>query len=329
MNNFDIVVAIRHSNGTIDSRHVQPLKEFWYEDPSINIIRPLVGTELLDLLTNDLGIVTVDNEKLKLQYVKPGQRKDVNVNTESMKLLGRLAEALIVRRCNKDIRKNRVWASYARRGREVASLDKYIAIGTGLNSTKNNKLYHTKYSPSDTQRDIIWVKKDDPMKELQMGTIRNQGYRVGLQVKVSQNGASVVKSLLNPELNDMKYEVPIVYFDLKGDFFRVAENLRKETILYAKRNWEIGVDIIAGRDIDPELHDTLLHFHPLVKELLEGKLELSGLTQELPELKTAITSRFIETTGIKLNLDLQYQQEIQILTLPILQLSSSLHEGNN
>jgi len=321
----EIVVAMRLSDGTFDSRYVQPLKNFLYEDPSIDIIRPLVGSELLDLLQYDLGIVTVDNEKLKLQYVKPGQRKDVNVNTESMKLLGRLAEALIVRRCNKDIKKNRVWASYARRGIEVASLDKYIAIGTGLDSTKNNKLYHTKYSPSDTQRDIIWVKKDDPMKELQMGTIRNQGYRVGLQVKVSQNGANVVRSLLNPELNDVKYEVPIVYFDLKRDFFKVVEKLRQETILFGNKNWEIGVDIIAGRDIDPELHDTLLHFYPLVKKLLEGKLELSDLTQELPELKTAITSRFIETTGIKLNLDLEYQQEMEILTLPILQLSSSLN----
>jgi hypothetical protein len=325
----EIVVAMRLSDGTFDSRYVQPLKNFLYEDPSIDIIRPLVGSELLDLLQYDLGIVTVDNEKLKLQYVKPGQRKDVNVNTESMKLLGRLAEALIVRRCNKDIKKNRVWASYARRGIEVASLDKYIAIGTGLDSTKNNKLYHTKYSPSDTQRDIIWVKKDDPMKELQMGTIRNQGYRVGLQVKVSQNGANVVRSLLNPELNDVKYEVPIVYFDLKRDFFKVVEKLRQETILFGNKNWEIGVDIIAGRDIDPELHDTLLHFYPLVKKLLEGKLELSDLTQELPELETAITSRFIETTGIKLNLNLQNPQEIEILTLPILQLSSSLHRGSN
>ena len=56
MNNFDIVVAIRHSNGTIDSRYVQPLKQFWYEDPSIDIIRTLEGEKLLDLLTNDLGI---------------------------------------------------------------------------------------------------------------------------------------------------------------------------------------------------------------------------------------------------------------------------------
>ncbi|MFM7367192.1 MAG: hypothetical protein ACKO2Z_05165, partial [Sphaerospermopsis kisseleviana] len=269
MNNFDIVVAIRHSNGTIDSRYVQPLKQFWYEDPSIDIIRTLEGEKLLDLLTNDLGIVTVDNEKLKLQYLKPGERKEVNVNTESMKLLGRLAEALIVRQCNKDIRKNRVWASYARRGKEVASLDNYIAIGTGLNSTKNNKFYHTKYSPSDTQRDIIWVKKDDPMKELQMGTIRNQGYKVGLQVKVSKDGANVVKSLVNRELNDMKYEVPIVYFDLKGDFSKVAKKLSEETILFAKKNWVIGSDIIAGRDIDLELHDMLDHFYPLVKQLLE------------------------------------------------------------
>ncbi|MFM6139058.1 MAG: hypothetical protein ACKPCP_33805, partial [Sphaerospermopsis kisseleviana] len=107
------------------------------------------------------------------------------------------------------------------------------------------------------------------------------------------------------------------------------KKLSEETILFAKKNWVIGSDIIAGRDIDLELHDMLDHFYPLVKQLLEGKLELSDLTPELPELETAVTSRFIETTGVKLNLNPQNQQEIEILTLPILQLSSSLHRGSN
>lgn len=151
----EIVVAVKYADGTLDSRYIQPLNDFLYQRPSTDIVKRLRGEELFDLLANELGIVRVENEQLKLKYIKPGERK--NVRQESMILLGRLAEALIVRQCNQDFEKNRLWASYARRGNKVASLDNYIAMGTGLATTKNKHI--TKYSPNDTQRDIIWVKK--------------------------------------------------------------------------------------------------------------------------------------------------------------------------
>ncbi|MDZ7965440.1 MAG: hypothetical protein RM368_10745 [Nostoc sp. DedSLP03] len=310
MHDCDIIVAVRNLDGTIDSRYIQPLNDFLYKHPSPEIVKRLRGEELFDLLANDLGIVRVECEKLKLNYIKPGQRKDVR--PEVMILLGRLAEALIVRRCNQDAKKNRVWASYARRGNQVSSLDNYIAIGTGFASTKNNILYKTKYSPNDTQRDIIWVKKDEPMKELSMGTKRNGGYPVGLQIKVSRNKDSVFNNLSNKT-----YAVPVVYFDLNRDFTKVAEKLRQETLLFAENNWKIGEDLICGRDVDPELHDNLLQFLPLIELLLKGKIELADLLEEIPEFDTAIKSRFIETTGIGLQLHQQKKQQIEILTLPI------------
>ncbi|MTJ54917.1 hypothetical protein FJR38_20745 [Anabaena sp. UHCC 0253] len=317
MNDYDIVVAIRRSDGTLDSRYIQPLKQFLYEVQSIDIVKRLVGEELLDLLANDLGIVKVDHEKLKLQYVKPGQRGDGNVHQEVMNLLGRLAEALIVRRCNKDIKRNRLWASYARRGRQVESLDEYIAVGTGLVSTKHNSIYNTKYNPSDTQRDIIWVKKDDPMKELQMGKKHKGGYPVGLQIKVSRNKNTVFNSLVK-----RTYGVPVIYFDLNRDFPQVADKLLQENLRWDEEmKWRTGVDFIRGRDIDPELHDTLLHFYPLIELLFRGKLDLGDLLQEIPEVETALTSRFIETTETK---------EVEILTLPMSPISSffvSLTDG--
>lgn len=205
--------------------------------------------------------------------------------------------------------KNRLWASYARRGNKVASLDNYIAIGTGLATTKNKHI--TKYSPNDTQRDIIWVKKDEPMKELPMGAKHKGGYPVGLQIKVSRNKDHIVNSLKHS-----KYGVPVVYFDLKRDFNQAAKKLHEEALYFGERNWELGVDLICGRDVSPELHDNLLQFLPLLDRLLEGKMELSDLLEEIPEIDTAIKSRFIETTEI--NSNLYAQERLEILTLPIM-----------
>lgn len=76
-----------------------------------------------------------------------------------MRLLGKVAEAVIVRNCIDDPQLNRTWISKARKNRTSQRIaDTFHAIGTGLNSTK--KRYPHKYSPSDPQRDIIWINND-------------------------------------------------------------------------------------------------------------------------------------------------------------------------
>jgi hypothetical protein len=210
-----------------------------------------------------------------------------------MSLLGHLAEALLVSRCNQYQDKNRLWGRYARQtkhstGASVEILDQYVAIGTGLYLTQVN--YRTKYNPNDTQRDIIWVSKDDPNTELAKTGSHSSGHRpAGLQLKVSLDGNYVLNQLKRKK----EYEVPVVYFDLNRDFEWVAEKLGRETEAFDATRWTIGVNLICGRLVDQELHDTLLHFLPLLEQLLDGRLKLSDLS-ETPEVSTAITRQLLK-----------------------------------
>lgn len=301
----ELVVAVRRVDGSIDSRYIQPLNEFLYHKPCTDIVLSTRGEELVDLLTNDLGVVRLEDRELRLylkaiqnsarlQFDRFDQHNDVLPIVIS--LVGYLAEALIVKQCNKYPEKNRLWGRYARRskhktGSAVETLDGYIAIATGLHSTKIHPLYRTKYNPNDTQRDIIWLKKDELKKELARTGSSSSGYHpAGLQIKVSTKGYNVFKQLKNKK----EYEVPVVYFDLKRDFEWVAEQLRQNTERFGETRWDIGVDLICGRSVDPEIYDTLLQFLPILEKLVSGRLEVSDLLNELPEFGTAITRGFIE-----------------------------------
>jgi hypothetical protein len=334
MHGGKLVVAVELPDGSIDSRYIQPLNEFLYEKPSTDIIRATKGAELLHLLEHYLGIVSVDEQELKLylnynkkfekyrqrRNEKAGKRNDVS--PWSLRLLGYLAEALIVERCYRYPEKNRLWGKYARRsqqktGRAVEILDKYVALATGLDFTKRHPLYRTKYNPNDTQRDIIWVRKDKLKEELaRTGSGSSDYHPAGLQIKVSIDGKNVLKQLRAKK----EYEVPVVYFDLRRDFEWVAEQLRRDTEIFEKTRWEIGVDLIRGSSVDPEIHDTLLHFLPLIEELVNGRLELSGLLQEQLEVGAAFTRSFIET---RLNKPFSFVRQkdmpkpVPVLTLPI------------
>lgn len=65
----------------------------------------------------------------------------------------------MVRNCTDDSQVNRVWLAKARKNRTIQGVaDSFHAIGTGLHSAKTR--YPQKYSPSDLQRDIIWINDD-------------------------------------------------------------------------------------------------------------------------------------------------------------------------
>ncbi|WP_190429135.1 hypothetical protein [Coleofasciculus sp. FACHB-712] len=285
-------------------KFIQPVGEFLTK-PAPELIRLHKGSLLCDLLTNDLGIVNFSNNKLELDYIKPFGRRDVR--QESMRLLGKLAEALIVRECREDPDKNRFWASLARRGNQVKILDEYVAIGTGFQNIKNhpNSKLRGKYNPNDTQRDIIWVKRDDEASELMTSSSSGVRYSAGLQIKVSRNKDNVLKSIRNKD-----YFVPVVYFDLNGGFSYVARKLQEDAERIGANHWQVGVDLIQGRDVSEELHYNLLQFLPVLDQLFNGDIELSNLLTEIPEIRTAITNRLIQSTR------LPTQQPVKVWTLP-------------
>ncbi len=265
-----LVVAALDMHGNVDPSTVQFKSEWDNGSRNQDLVVATSGADLLELLTFELGLVNVDEQGLLRHSIV--LTPDIHVTV--MRVLGRIAEALIVRECNQDTAANRLWAMYARRGkRPHRGLDSYKAVGTGLHSTERQ--YPTKYRPSDTQRDIIWVHIDDLVSELiekrQVGG--SSGVPAGLQVKVSQDGLNYI---YRSDVRRGRYEIPLVYFDLSNDYYKLTNAIYREE----RDSVRIGVDILRGRDISPEIHDCLQSYYHLVYELVSGRLTLARLLRD-------------------------------------------------
>ncbi|XRD90832.1 hypothetical protein ISN72_07395 [Dyella nitratireducens] len=206
-----------------------------------------------------------------------------------MRLLGKIAEAIVVRRCNEDVALNRRWGQIGRRGRFVHNaLDDFIAIGTGLETTRQR--FPQKYSPTDSHRDVIWVHRDDTVRELQMlAHGRPAGISAGIQLKVSTDGYRYV---YRQDIARAKYEVPLVYFDLRNDYNDLTNAIYAED-----REVVIGVDIVRGADVDPALHDELLSYYHLAEALVRGQITPDDLVST-PLLADAAKKDVLESRNV-------------------------------
>ena len=184
-----LIITTMDSNGMINNNY-QLYNEWNNGKRDSNLIAPIYGDSLIDILNNELGLVDVDNEGVLRHKILYLDSHDLHITV--MRLLGKVAEAVIVDECNKNILANQKWGKVARRGRRTnKSLDSFKAVGTGLKSTQ--KLYSTKYNPADTQRDIIWINKENEKQELlQIGSNSNNGIIAGIQLKVSHNGLTYI-----------------------------------------------------------------------------------------------------------------------------------------
>ncbi|MBI3797081.1 MAG: hypothetical protein HY268_08950 [Deltaproteobacteria bacterium] len=250
------------------------------------------GVELFTLLEKDLGIIKVDdNGHLSLRFVLlPDSSKDSGANTT--RLLGKIAEAFIVSQCRQDRDSNRLWAKFARQGQRIVSTpDKFMAVGTGFRSTRDDPTLFPKSFLNDPQRDIVWVRKDNfEQTLLSAGTNRTGGRAAGLQVKVSRNGHSYVL----PDLLRKRYEVPVVYFDLNKDFYRIKNELHARV-----QRGEIDVDVerdfVHGKAVDVDIREKLLDFAPIVAALLDGRITADRLIDA--EIGTALVVTGLEEKG--------------------------------
>ncbi|MEX3954152.1 hypothetical protein AB4Y40_41600 [Paraburkholderia sp. EG287B] len=263
-----LVVAYKSGDGTIDTSSVQPLSE-WNRGPrNLDLVTQAHGYALLNILTYELGMVDVDPEGLLRHKIVA----TLDPHVATMRVLGKIAEAVVVQECNESILANRKWGMVARRGNALHwTLDQFQAIGTGLASTQRD--HPTKYNPTDTQRDVLWVRKSNAKHEL-LEVVRggNSGNIAGLQIKVSQDG---FKYIYRSDVARGKYEVPLVYFDLSNDYYRLANAIYNE-----ERDVRIGVDLVRGRDISPECHDLLESYYWVVLNLVSGKLSLNNLIKD-------------------------------------------------
>jgi hypothetical protein len=167
-----------------------------------------------------------------------------------------------------------------------------FAVGTGLSSTK--KLYPNVYNPSDPQRDIIWLKGNSHKLRARMkGNTEFFGLDAGLQVKVSTDGIGyVLKDLLKN-----KYEVPVVYFDVNKDFYKVADRVYASRQKLGLSPTNIEEDFIHAKSIDYEGYNEVCHYVDLVTALVDGRLtpeDLLNETDKYPSLKNAVLATAFE-----------------------------------
>ena len=232
---------------------------------------PLFRNYLTEILIDDLKMIGFEENRASLKVVLSSQPY-----RQAMQILGHIAEALIVHRCNDIPEINSRWLNLASfdNSRKVVS-GAFHAVGTGLKSTKitNRHLYN----PGDTQRDIVWVDEENRLALMKGGT-KNAGKPAGLQIKVSGDGTNYLLA----DLRSGNYEVPIVYFPLNDDFQKIAMQVP---------GLRTGIDFIDARDIDMTAFREIMMYYPLIRGLLEGTVTPDDILSEArgePILKNAI-----------------------------------------
>lgn len=258
MTNYNIDIVISNGDGTII--HTQPYDEFAYGTKDIKIQTLMYGRKLYDILVDDLGVIRFnENGKVILGIIR--QR---DINRTAMQLLGKIAEAIIVKNCRNDCVVNKKYFSIARKKQaKQDTANNFLALGTGLNDTQKN--YKKHYNPSDPQRDIVWITKDSN----ELAIMKNQDKQsttsakiAGLQIKATKNGITYVL----PDIIKDRYDVPIIYFDIENDYHKIVRKIYKET------NIDIKNDIIHPNEIDPRGYEEFLNYVDIVYAMVNDKL---------------------------------------------------------
>jgi hypothetical protein len=269
--------------------------------------------ELVGLLL-DVGAVVI-NKNTGIFEFTPFMTSPIHPNIFIGRLLGYIAEGIVVRACYESVISNKKWANIARILKQepisftsvlkkifyepfLDNPDKYKAIGTGFARTAKD-YKHLYYPQSD--RDICWIHGFDDAKELLSikGIELNKQRHAGLQLKVSiKENASYVVSYFCSKPYTKLY--PVVYFDLGNDFdlvrqqllnIRTGNNTRrkvaKNSILSPDiifKNFSddeiIQTMLIRGKDIDLILHEELQFYRHTLEQLVSGKISLFDFNDE-------------------------------------------------
>lgn len=261
----ELIIAVSDGNGQIIAS--QSFAEFMNGKKNIVILNYYTGQKLFDILFDDLGIIRYEDNILALKTIF-----QLNPEKTTMSLLGKIAEAVIVRRCRDEEEINKKWLSIARRKKaKWKTAERFKAVGTGHMRTKIE--YPLIYNPADTQRDIVWV--DDEGMRAMIKASNVSGIEAGIQVKVSRNGMGYFFQ----DLCNLRYEVPVVYFDICHDFDIVARELVLNQRLYNKSGSAIIMEdnFVRASAIDYKGYEEVCFYEDLVMALVTGKLTVDDL----------------------------------------------------
>ena len=237
-------------NSSEDLKIITKSTKLAENDP--DLWKPLKNRENLELSSDglgflyDIGAIVLNQEKLGFHgfYINNVSER---IERKVARLLGLIAEGLIVRDCHQNKINNKKWLTYAQKivienesqkiiGKFVSLLsisdfqvnpDEYIAVGTGFHHTRlcyrSSHLYDT-----SSKRDVLWIHKNDPnCKQLLAYYPKNTATRelfAGLQIKVSCDDRGRYFKFF---LKNLLSCYPIVYFDLGGDFEKMKDEIFK------------------------------------------------------------------------------------------------------
>ena len=93
----------------------------------------------------------------------------------------------------------------------------------------------------------------------------------------------------------MKYEIPVVYFDICNDFDSIANDLYKLRNRNAGISINIGEDFVSARAVDYNAYQEVLYHIDLIDALINGKITPEQLidtaaSSDSSSLKNAIFS---------------------------------------
>lgn len=277
----ELIIAVKNGEGRIIAE--QPYYEFLNGKKNIEILNYYTGQKLFDILYDELGMIKYEENKLMIKVLL-----ELNPMQTVMKILGKIAEAVIVRRCNEDEELNKKWLSIAR-GKKTKrkTADKFKAVGTGLKSTQ--QLYPNIYNPFDTQRDVVWVDNNGMMAIIKTSSV--SGMNAGLQIKVSRNGMGYFFR----DLCNMRYEIPVVYFDICNDYDNVMRNLWINRYQSSSPNQYIPLEekFVKASAIDYYGYQEVCYYEELVMALVQNKITPDDLlnheiTMQSKTLKDAL-----------------------------------------
>lgn len=292
-----LIVGLVDGEGNLISS--QPYNEFQYGRRSRDILIPIRGGRLIQILQDEIGNISYESNRFVLKQIFVS-----NANVTAMTLLGKIAEAVLIRRCQENEQLNRQLFQLSRRkNARITTARRFKAIGTGLKSTQRD--FPKRYNPSDTQRDIIWI-DDEGIPALMAGSSSMAGVEAGLQVKVSLYGINYMVD----DLLSNRYEVPMVYFPINNDFERVIDRLVKKQGAYIfdieigdYRGIRVGEDLVDIRVYDYDAFEEVKDYYPIVYDLINGDIGVVDLidiargngTLENTMLLTALSNSNAET----------------------------------
>lgn len=270
----NVKIIIEDDNGNI--KYAQPFSEY-ISQPSFYVQAEIYGNSLLDILLRESYV----SSNLELLQVLTG-----NHHADATRLIGNIAESLVVKYCNEYPEINQTLAVYARLGaRTHKSLNDYLAIGTSLKHTQQNFAQH--YNPNDTQRDIIWIDKRNPQQQLLcVGGKCNSSKPAGLQIKAGHDGINYVL----PSISNYFY--PILYFDINDDWGALYKAIKN-------RGWPF--ELINPDEISREIKNHLKGYFSIVVKLINKEITILDIIRHSQNSGDAVLSAGIALSNVHNN----------------------------